>query len=148
VIPKTPAEVTGDFLASALDTEIREVRVTPIGTGQTGATYRVSVTYARREDLPDTFVAVRGRVALGYRSEVEFYSGVAETLQLPVPRCYYSDISDDAAEYAGGAATTERGDEMVLTMLERGCRAIRELGTIDLVRQLSTPPSSKSTPGL
>jgi hypothetical protein len=46
------------------------------------------------------------------------------------------------------AATTERGDEIVLTMLERGCRAIRELGTIDLVRQLSTPPSSKSTPGL
>ena len=31
------------------------------------------------------------------------------------------------------AASTERGDQMVLTMLHRGCRAIRELGTLDLV---------------
>ena len=31
------------------------------------------------------------------------------------------------------AASTERGDEMILTMLHRGCRAIRELGTLDLI---------------
>ena len=32
------------------------------------------------------------------------------------------------------AASTERGDEMILTMLRRGCRAIRELDAIELVR--------------
>ena len=32
------------------------------------------------------------------------------------------------------AASTERGDEMMLTMLHRGCRAIRELGTLELIR--------------
>jgi hypothetical protein len=31
------------------------------------------------------------------------------------------------------AASTERGDEMMLTMFARGCRAIRELGTLDLI---------------
>ncbi len=31
------------------------------------------------------------------------------------------------------AAATERGDEMVLAMLQRGCRAIRELGTLGLL---------------
>ena len=31
------------------------------------------------------------------------------------------------------AASTERGDEMMLTMLHRGCRAIRELGALDLI---------------
>jgi hypothetical protein len=31
------------------------------------------------------------------------------------------------------AAATERGDDMVLTMLSRGCQAIRELGTLDLI---------------
>lgn len=31
------------------------------------------------------------------------------------------------------AAATERGDDMVLTMLGRGCRAIRELGTFELI---------------
>jgi hypothetical protein len=33
------------------------------------------------------------------------------------------------------AAATDRGDDMVLTMLARGCRAIRELGTLELVGQ-------------
>jgi aminoglycoside phosphotransferase (APT) family kinase protein len=32
------------------------------------------------------------------------------------------------------AASTERGDEMMLTMLHRGCRAIRELETLDLIK--------------
>jgi hypothetical protein len=31
------------------------------------------------------------------------------------------------------AASTERGDEMMLAMFHRGCRAIRELGTLDLL---------------
>ena len=35
------------------------------------------------------------------------------------------------------AAATERGDDMVLVMLERGCRAIRGLGTLELVDELS-----------
>ena len=31
------------------------------------------------------------------------------------------------------AAATERGDDMVLTMLGRGCQAIRDLGTLELI---------------
>jgi hypothetical protein len=31
------------------------------------------------------------------------------------------------------AAMTERGDEMMLAMLSRGCQAIRELDTLDLI---------------
>jgi hypothetical protein len=31
------------------------------------------------------------------------------------------------------AASTERGDEMMLTMFHRGCRAIRELETLELI---------------
>ena len=32
------------------------------------------------------------------------------------------------------SAATERGDDMMLAMLERGARAIRELGTLELIR--------------
>ena len=32
------------------------------------------------------------------------------------------------------SAGTDRGDDMVATMLARGCRAMRELGTADLIR--------------
>jgi len=31
------------------------------------------------------------------------------------------------------AASTERGDEMMLAMFHRGCRAIRELETLELI---------------
>jgi aminoglycoside phosphotransferase (APT) family kinase protein len=31
------------------------------------------------------------------------------------------------------ASTTERGDEMMLVMLQRGCQAIRDLGSMELV---------------
>jgi hypothetical protein len=31
------------------------------------------------------------------------------------------------------AASTERGDEMMLTMFQRGCQAIRELGALELI---------------
>jgi aminoglycoside phosphotransferase (APT) family kinase protein len=90
-----------------LGADVVDVSVTPIGTGQTGATYRVAATYgSERPDLPTSFAvklsaqddAVRERVALGYRSEVEFYSRIADKMAIPVPRAYHCDISDDGAD--------------------------------------------------
>jgi hypothetical protein len=34
------------------------------------------------------------------------------------------------------ASTTERGDDMMMVMLARGCQALRELGSLDVVRAL------------
>jgi hypothetical protein len=42
---------------------------------------------------------VRERVALGYRSEVEFYTDVAAKVRIPVPGCFYSAISDSGADF-------------------------------------------------
>ena len=36
------------------------------------------------------------------------------------------------------ATATDRGDDMVLTMLARGCRAIRELGTLDVITEYAS----------
>ena len=106
-IPRGPEDVTPAWLGSVLKTEVLDVDVTPIGTGQTGATYRVSATYqAEQPDLPNSFAiklsaqddAVRERVALGYRSEVEFYSRIADKMRIPIPRAFHCDISDDGAD--------------------------------------------------
>jgi hypothetical protein len=35
------------------------------------------------------------------------------------------------------ATATDRGDDMVLTMLQRGCEAIRDLDTLDLLGRLA-----------
>jgi phosphotransferase family enzyme len=122
-IPRHPSDVTSEWLSAALAADVNEVDVTPIGTGQTGATYRVSATYATQRDLPDTFAiklpasddTVRERVALGYLSEVEFYTDVADRVRIPVPRCFYSDISEDGADFVlllADMAPAVQGDQI------------------------------------
>jgi hypothetical protein len=100
------------------------VDVAAIGTGQTGATYRVSVGYASNTSrLPDTFViklpaqddTVRDRVTIGYRSECAFYTGVADRVRVPIPQCFYCEISDDALDYAlllADQAPAVQGDQI------------------------------------
>ena len=106
-IPRGPEDVTPSWLASVLGVDVKLVDVTAIGTGQTGATYRVSATYpAEQSSAPTSFAvklsaqddAVRERVALGYRSEVEFYSRIADKMAIPVPRSFHTEISEDGAD--------------------------------------------------
>jgi hypothetical protein len=113
-IPRYPTDVTAAWLAAVLRArgdlvDVRDVEVVPIGTGQTGATYRVTATYASAAgDLPDTFViklpalddTVRDRVTMGYRAECAFYAHVADLVQVPTPQWFHCEISEDAAEYA------------------------------------------------
>jgi hypothetical protein len=55
-IPRSPADVTPHWLSSVLRVGVESVDVTPIGTGQTGATYRLSVTYsAEQTAFPSAF---------------------------------------------------------------------------------------------
>jgi hypothetical protein len=127
-IPRGPSDVTPAWLGSVLGADVRDVEVTPIGTGQTGATYRVSATYATHSDLPGTFAiklsaqddTVRERVALGYRSEVQFYADVADKVQIPVPGCFFSDISESGADFVlvlADMAPAAQGDQIA------GCTA-------------------------
>src|SRR5262249_48492421 len=102
-------EVTAACVSAALDADVTDVDVTPVGTGQTGATYRIAVTYgANPAGLPMTFVikmpaqddVVRGGVTMGYLSEVAFYARVVDAMAVPTPRCFYSDITADGSEFA------------------------------------------------
>jgi aminoglycoside phosphotransferase (APT) family kinase protein len=128
-IPRTPADVTSEWLSAVLreygtPVDVSGVDVVAIGTGQTGATYRVSATYGTDSaDLPQTFViklpaqddAVRDRVVLGYRSECAFYSAVADRVRVPTPQCFYCEISDDAMEFAlllADQAPAVQGDQI------------------------------------
>ena len=110
IIPRSPADITPRWLGSVLGAEVSKVDVTAIGTGQTGATYRIAATYAagtERSSLPKTFAVklpaqdqtVRERVALSYRCEVEFYSAVSDNVSIPVPRCLHSEISPDGTDF-------------------------------------------------
>lgn len=128
-IPRYPTDVTAEWLSTALSgrgasVEVSGVDVVAIGTGQTGATYRVTASYATDPaELPQTFViklpaqddAVRDRVVIGYRSECAFYSAVADRVRVPTPECFYCEISDDAMDYAlllADQAPAVQGDQI------------------------------------
>lgn len=128
-IPRYPDDVTREWLSTVLSSddalvEVSEVDIAAIGTGQTGATFRVSARYATNPGgLPDTFViklpaqddSVRDRVTIGYRSECAFYASVADRVRVPTPRCFYCEISDDALVYAlllADQAPAMQGDQI------------------------------------
>ncbi|MFM8600070.1 MAG: phosphotransferase family protein [Mycobacterium sp.] len=125
-IPARPQDVTPAWLSGVLGVEVADAAIAPIGTGQTAATYRVAVRY--RDDgvagasRPDSFVvklpaadpAVRERVALSYRCEHAFYTEVAHTLAVPVPRCYHCAVSPDGdfVLLLADLAPAEQGDQI------------------------------------
>ncbi|MCV7200031.1 phosphotransferase family protein [Mycobacterium angelicum] len=129
-IPRYPADVTAEWLSTVLSqrgtpVEVAAADVVAIGTGQTGATYRVTARYETEPGgLPQTFViklpaqddAVRDRVAIGYRSECAFYTSVADRMRVPAPQCYYCEITDDAMEFAlllADQAPAVQGDQLL-----------------------------------
>jgi len=123
MIPLLPEDVTAEWLSAVLGADVDDVTVTPVGTGQTGATYRVVVGYRDNTGLPDSFVvklpaqdpAVRDRVALSYRSEHAFYTEIADTLAVPLPRCYHCALAGDGAQFVlllADMAPAEQADQI------------------------------------
>ncbi|MFZ3267804.1 MAG: phosphotransferase [Mycobacterium sp.] len=143
-LPIDPAQITASWLGSVLKEEISSVGVEPIGTGQTGATYRIIPTYARPSQLPPSFIAklpsqleeVRERVALGYRAEHAFYTRVAETVRVPVPSVHYCDIAADGAEFVllmSDLDPAVQGDQI------RGCNEAEARLAVEALADLHGP---------
>lgn len=152
-IPNCPDAVTAEWLAEVLAgsghrVAVEAVEVQPIGTGQTGATYRIDVRYgswhrADGADLPNSFViklpaqdpAVRERVALSYRSEHAFYTGVADTVAVPLPRCYFCAYAEpaDFALLLADMAPAEQGDQI------RGCTIAEAQAAVTALAGLHGP---------
>ncbi|MET0473032.1 MAG: phosphotransferase [Mycobacterium sp.] len=138
-IPRSPADVTPQWLKGVLGADVRSVDVAPIGTGQTGATYRLAVDYGPEPgDLPATFAiklssqddAVRERVALGYRSEHAFYTTVADVVSIPLPTHYHCEISDDGGDFVlllADMAPAVQGDQIDGCTPEEAELAVRAL---------------------
>jgi len=106
-LPANPSQITAAWLGSTLGIDVSSVVVEAVGTGQTGATYRVTPTYRGLSGGPRSFIAklpsqqqeVRNRVSLGYRAEHAFYTHVGDTVSVPLPTIYHCDIAGDGAEF-------------------------------------------------
>lgn len=143
-IPHRPVDVTSSWLSAVLDAPVTDVGVEPVGTGQTGATYRVTPTYADTVDRPATFVvklpsqdeAVRDRVALSYRAEYAFYRDVAQTVSVPLPTVYHCAIDRDGADFVllmDDLAPAVQGDQLA------GCTPAQARLAVEAVAGLHGP---------
>ncbi len=109
-----PDDITADWLTSALrattpDVQVRSVEVEQIGTGQTGANFRLHLDAdpGVGGTLPPTLVAKtaagdraqRERVSAGYRNEIGFYTVFRDRVQIRTPRCWHAEISDDSCSF-------------------------------------------------
>ncbi|MFE6862173.1 phosphotransferase family protein [Nocardia sp. NPDC057668] len=144
IVPGGPSEITPEWLTEVLGARVEAVRIEPIGTGQTGATYRVTPTYRDPGTTPASLVAklssqepgVPERVALGYRAEHAFYTRVAETVEVPLPRLYHCDISASGTEFVllvADLAPAVQGDQI------RGCRASEAQLAVEALAGLHGP---------
>ena len=108
-VAATAEDLTASWLTDALrgaglEVTVTDVRSERVGTGQIGESHRLSLTYADGSaPAPPTLVAkiaggspeARERVAGGYEKEVGFYTELASTVTLRIPRCFYGAIAED-----------------------------------------------------
>lgn len=97
-------QLTAEWLSDTLGKDVETVRAEPIGTGQIGTCFRLDLTGVGEPSrmlakLPAVDVPTREMLAGVYRSEVRFYSQIAETVAIRVPECYYATISDSGADF-------------------------------------------------
>ena len=106
-VAATVVDLSPEWLSGALGASVAEVTAERVGTGQIGSSYRLSITYAPGSRGPARLVAklaaedveARARVAEGYRKEVGFYSLLAPTVTIAVPRCWAAAIGDDGTTF-------------------------------------------------
>lgn len=123
-VPAGPGDVTASWLSAVLACPVAAADVIPVGTGQTGATYRVALRYDDPAlDAPATVIVklssqdpeVRQRVALGYAAEHAFYQHVANTVAVPLPTVYHCAIANGGADFVlvmADQAPAVQGDQM------------------------------------
>jgi hypothetical protein len=99
-VVNSAADLTAEWLTETLGTDVRSVVHERIGSGVTGAAYRLALD---SDGGPDALVAkiaagdeeARYRVRNGYRAEVGLYVDLAKTVDIRTPHCWHAAIDDD-----------------------------------------------------
>jgi len=94
-------DVTPAWLAGVLGTEVGELEVERVGTGQIGTCYRVRMDGERTvlAKLPAQDPAARDLMAGAYRGEVRFYQQLAATVATRVPACHHAEMAADSGDF-------------------------------------------------
>lgn len=102
--PDNPAGLTTEWLSAVLDAEIATITWAPIGTGQVGDSYRLSIsradgqapaTYAAKFAAADPTSRATAAMFGLYAKEVFFYRDIASSLKVRTPAVHFAGVSED-----------------------------------------------------
>lgn len=135
-------DIDAAWLSQALGYTVHAVDSERVGSGQTGASYRLTL---RADEGPPTLLAkvaagdaeARERVSPGYANEVSFYDQLVQTLSIRTPRCWYAAISDDAHRFTlllEDLAPRVPGVQVEGCDVERAAGALRNLAGLHAPR--------------
>jgi len=106
LIADDAADLTASWLGRVLGVgaTVRVVRTERIGTGQIGASYRLTLESADGAVPRSVVVKMaagddRSMVSQGFAWEVGFYRHLAESVAARIPRCWYAAISPDHTRF-------------------------------------------------
>jgi len=127
--------ITASWLGGVLDGRVDDVAMEPIGTGQMGSVYRLSLTgsgvpsrLVAKLPLPDP--SVRAMVGGTYRTEVMFYRDIAGTVAIRTPRCHHAEIDLDTFEFVlllEDLAPAVQGDQLAGCSADRARACVADL---------------------
>ena len=97
-------DITAEWLSETLGYPVHAVTREQVGTGQTGASLRLTLD---ADQGPRSLLAkvaagdheARARVAAGYAAEVGFYTQLAGDLAIRIPTCWYAAIAEDRLSF-------------------------------------------------
>ena len=140
-----PSDLTPEWMTAALryaghDVTVQSVAVEPIGTGQMGSSFRLTLNLdgTSASVLPTTLVAklptadleARVAIASSHRTEVSFYEDIAPTIAAKTPRCELALISEDATRFTlllEDLAPAQQGDQLAGCSADQLVAAARNL---------------------
>ena len=145
-----PAGLTAEWLSDALGASVAGVRAEPVGTGQIGTCFRLHLDGpgVRPGGLPSTVLAklpaadpaARAMMAGVYRSEVRFYTEIADTVDVRAPACFYAEMSPDPDRPGDftllleDLAPREQGDQIAGCTVEQARDAVVNLAGLHAPR--------------
>lgn len=99
------ADLTPEWLSAALARRVDAVTTAPVGTGQIGTCYRLTLTgepglpATVLAKLPATDPGSRALLANPYRTEVRFYREILPTVAVRAPALHHADVADEGGDF-------------------------------------------------
>ncbi|NKY31914.1 phosphotransferase [Nocardia speluncae] len=141
-IPRTVAELTPEWLTTALDGRVDEVVAEPVGTGQIGSVYRLRLTGDNipaqlMAKLPAADPGTRAMLAGAYRQEIRFYTEIAGTVAVRTPHCHHAEIHGDGGAFVlllEDLAPARQGDQIAGCTVAHAHQAVAGLAGLHAPR--------------